>query len=435
MHFARTVISAFGALALSTTAYAQSSPSLDGDWINVLTRFDNKQYQRMKLTRSGDTLRAEGTVLKLSGKISGKKVELEGKDDDGDAIKINGVLEGSEMRGTLVSKDATFDWLAYPTKPRPANPTTHTFEPKEFHRQFSGAIPPALHIHPGDTVKTWTVDAGGSDSHMKRLSAGGNPETGPFYIEDALPGDVISVKLNRVRLNRDSAFSGTRVVPSALNPGYYGSLQKENDKVKGISGEWVLDREHNVARLKKPTDKLKDYTIALRPMMGCIGVAPPANMALRSGYLGPFGGNMDYNEVREGATIYLPVFTPGALLFIGDGHAAQGDGELTGDALETSMDVEFTVDLIRNQGQSGPRMENADYIMASGIAGSLNDALQMATTEISRWLARDYDLNHAEVGLVLGSAMKYDIAEVVDPYVHVVAKVAKKSLAPLQKKK
>ena len=98
------------------------------------------------------------------------------------------------------------------------------------------------------------------------------------------------------------------------------------------------------------------------------------------------------------------------------------------------MDVEFTVDVIRNQNQAAPRMENAEYLMASGIAGSLNDALQMATTEISRWLERDYDLNHAEVGLILGSAMRYDIAEIVDPYVHVVAKVSKKALAPLTKK-
>ncbi len=408
---------------------------MNGDWVNVLTRFDNKQYMRMKLTLTGDKVQAEGGRLKLTGKISGSKVQLSGKDSDGDEVKINGSIEGGEMRGTLVAGGDTYDWQAYRQKAGPATPTTHMFEPKEFHRQFSGSIPPALTIHPGDTVKTWTVDAGGNDQQMKRRSGGGNPETGPFYIEGALPGDVIGVKLNRVRLNRDTAFSGTRVVPNWLHAPYFAALQKDNDKVKNISGEWVLDRERNIGRLKKPTEKLKDYTVPLRPMMGCIGVAPPANMTFRSGFLGAFGGNMDYNEVREGVTVYLPVFAPGALLFIGDGHAAQGDGELTGDALETSMDVEFTVDLIPNQGQAGPRMENAEFLMASGIGGSLNEALQTATTEMSRWLARDYELNHAEVGLILGSAMKYDIAEVVDPYVHVVARVSKKSLSTLTKKK
>jgi amidase len=159
-------------------------------------------------------------------------------------------------------------------------------------------------------------------------------------------------------------------------------------------------------------------------------------MVYRSGFLGQFGGNMDYNEMREGVTLYLPVFQPGALLFVGDGHALQGDGELTGNALETSMDIEIKVDLIRDgaRGQGGPRVENDDYLMAMGIAGSLNEALQTATTELSKWLARDYGLNPAEVSAVLGTSMRYDIAEVVDPYVNVVAKVGKKALAPLKKK-
>src|SRR5437899_8935481 len=123
--------------------------------------------------------------------------------------------------------------------------------------------------------------------------------------------------------------------------------------------------------LAHPTDKLKNYSVPLRPMLGCIGVAPGGNMALRSGFLGPYGGNMDYNQMREGVTVYLPVFQPGALLFMGDGHAAQGDGELTGNALETSMDIEFTVDLIRDKSSGGPRAENDEYLMAMGIGGSL----------------------------------------------------------------
>src|SRR5262249_58017615 len=105
----------------------------------------------------------------------------------------------------------------------------------------------------------------------------------------------------------------------------------------------------------------------LRPMLGCIGVAPPRKQALATGELGSFGGNLDYNEVREGTTVYLPVFQPGALLFMGDGHAAQGDGELTGDALETSMEMEFGVDVLQGQSTSGPRAENDEDLMALGI--------------------------------------------------------------------
>src|SRR5260370_36258662 len=137
----------------------------------------------------------------------------------------------------------------------------------------------------------------------------------------------------------------------------------------------------------------------------------------------------------EGVTIYLPVFKPGALLFIGDGHAAQGDGELTGNALETSMDVEFTVTVIKGgfKGQRGPRVENDEYLMSMGIAGSVGEALQNATTDLASWVANEYGLNPAEVSMVLGSSIRYDIAEVVDPYTNVVAKIRKQSLATLKK--
>ena len=164
-----------------------------------------------------------------------------------------------------------------------------------------------------------------------------------------------------------------------------------------------------------------------------VGVAPPGNQSLRSGNLGSFGGNMDYNQIREGVTLYLPVYHPGALLFVGDGHAAEGACELTGDALETSMDVEFTVDVIQGDSPDMPRAENDDALMALGIGGSLTDALQSATTSMAQWLEHDYKLNTAEVAMVLGTSMQYEIAEVVDPQVNVVAKVSKSVLSQLHK--
>jgi amidase len=133
----------------------------------------------------------------------------------------------------------------------------------------------------------------------------------------------------------------------------------------------------------------------------------------------------------EGTTVYLPVNHPGALLFVGDGHAAQGDGELTGNALETSMDWTFSVDVIRNRSTSQPRFENAEFWMASGIANSLPDALQAATTNLSQWLEQDYKLSASEIGLVLGTAIRYEVAELVDPQIHVVAKIAKSALAAI----
>jgi acetamidase/formamidase len=236
--------------------------------------------------------------------------------------------------------------------------------------------------------------------------------------------------LNRVRLNRDSAgIFNDSVVAGALEPYYVRDMKRPKD----FDSSWKLDREAGTASLTKATDPLKDFKVSLHPMLGCIGVAPPNRQAFQAGNLGRYGGNMDYNQVREGVTVYLPVFQPGALLFVGDGHATQGDGELTGNALETSMDVEFTVDLIRGKSLGQPRFENSDYVMVSGIAGSLDDALRMATTGLSRWLEQEYKLNAGEIAMVLGSSMQYDIAEVVDPQVHVVAKLNKAVLAQIKK--
>ena len=142
---------------------------------------------------------------------------------------------------------------------------------------------------------------------------------------------------------------------------------------------------------------------------------------------------MDYNQLVEETTVYLPVYHPGALLFIGDGHAAQGDGELTGDALETSTEWSFTVDVIRGRSINQPRLENGEYWMASGISNSLPEAVQAATTNLSRWLEDEYKLNASEIGVVLGTGVRYEIAEVVDPEVHIVAKIAKNLLAAIPK--
>jgi amidase len=258
---------------------------------------------------------------------------------------------------------------------------------------------------------------------------GGNPLTGPFYVDGVIPGDTLVVHLNRVRLNRDTAISSPLIVNSALTPGYV----EQRKKVDGYNADWKLDRAAGFASLQKPTENMKNYKVPLEPMLGCVGVAPGGDMRLRSGFLGDFGGNMDYNQVREGITIYLPVHALGALLFLGDGHAAQGAGELTGNALETSMDFEFTVDVQNGGAPSNPRMENAGFFMASGIAGSLDQAFRGATTNLVQWVEKMYKLNAAEVSSVLSTAIVYDVAEVVDPQVHVVAKVPKSVLSALQR--
>jgi len=420
-------------IALLCAAPLFSQPvTVDGDWVAVTSFFDMKDYNRLTLHQQGSEITGAAGNLKLTGAIHGRDVEMEGKDERGATASFKGVVANGEIIGDATWRGNPQKFRAYRPSARPPDePRRRKFEPTEFHRYFSGAIAPVLHIYPGDTVETWSVDAGGYDPKNVRRSLGGNPETGPFYIEGALPGDTLAVKFSRIRLNRDTAISSGRIAASALNPNYLANL-KHPEK---YDSNWKLDREKGIGRLANPTGKLKDYTVPLHPMLGCVGVAPPGKMVYLSGFLGPFGGNMDYNKIREGVTVYLPVFEPGALLFMGDGHAAQGDGELTGNALETSMDIEFTVDLILNKSTPGPRAEDDEYLMAMGIGGSLNDALQGSTTNLSRWLEQDYGLNPSEIASVLGTGMQYDIAEVVDPYVNIVAKIRKGALASLPKVK
>jgi acetamidase/formamidase len=140
---------------------------------------------------------------------------------------------------------------------------------------------------------------------------------------------------------------------------------------------------------------------------------------------------MDFNEIVEGATVYLPVNVPGALLYVGDGHAAQGDGELNGNALETSMDVEFSVDVIPGKGLPGPRVESADYIIAMGLSGSLDAAFREATTNMASWLEDRYKLTPSEIAQVLGTASEYKVSEVADRNVGMVLKLRKERLQSL----
>ena len=401
-----------------------------GRWNLHLVRFGEEfAAARVELKTEGSKLTGTLNELKLEGTVDGDRLHITATRPDGKEWgKFEGRVQGDAIDGTVKQAEDEFAWKARREKEGAAGPKTHVFEPTAFHRVFSGGIAPVLHINPGDTIKTTTVDAGGRDAKGVRRSMGGNPETGPFFVEGAMPGDTLAIKFQRIRLNRDSAGSGDRIVPSAVQPNYYRNA-KFDDK---FNSEWRLDRDAGVAMLAKPTDRLKNFRVQMQPMLGCVGVAPPSSQSFRSGWLGSWGGNMDYNGLREGTTVYLPVYQEGALLFVGDGHAVEGDGELNGDALETSMDVEFTVNLIRGQSTQGPRFENDDYLMASGIAGSLQEALQQATTELARWLERDYKLSANESNVVLGTSIRYEIAEVVDPQMHIVAKVSKAVLATLK---
>ena len=302
---------------------------------------------------------------------------------------------------------------------------THRFTPQSFYNTYSAAHPPALRIRPGDRVSTKTVDAAGVDWDGKAVTAGGNPETGPFYVEGAEPDDTLVVTFDRIEPNRATAFSGSLLAPYAVDPASIaGRVDREAKRLI-----WNIDKAKGVARIDSADLKPSVLELPLKPMLGCVAVAPARKEAILATVPGPYGGNMDYAGLNAGVKLMLPVNEPGALLFIGDGHARQGEGEVAGTGLETSMDVDFTIDVVKKKPIGWPRLENDTHIMVLGSARPLLEAFQHATTELQRWLIADYAFSERGAATFMGQATEYEVANVVDPNFTVVAKI-QKSLLP-----
>jgi amidase len=298
---------------------------------------------------------------------------------------------------------------------------THRFIPQQFYNTYSFAHPPVLHVKAGDRVITKTIDAAGADWNGKSVASGPNPQTGPFYVEGAEPGDMLVVTFEKLETNRTMAYSSSLLAPYAVDPGAIAArVDREARRLT-----WTIDRARGVARLDQADVQPGGLELPLRPMLGCVGVAPARKEAISTATPGAFGGNMDYAGLNAGVKLMLPVNEPGALLFIGDGHARQGEGEVAGTGLETSLDVEFTVDLVKKKTIGWPRLETATHIMVLGSARPLLEAFQHATTELQRWLTSDYGLTERGAQTLMGQATEYEIANVVDPNFTVVAKVGK----------
>ena len=194
---------------------------------------------------------------------------------------------------------------------------------------------------------------------------------------------------------------------------------------------WDLDLTRQTVRLREPSSAVHRLEFPAKPMLGCVGVAPAGDFAPTSSPSGSYGGNLDYNEIGEGSTVILPVYHPGALLFIGDGHALQGDGEPTGTGVETSMAVEFIVELRKKTALSGPRVETSEHIISVGsqpeFASSTNRGLQMATSDMVNWLTSEYKMEPWAAHLLIGYQGRYDIVTVAGS---VALRIPKKQLPP-----
>jgi acetamidase/formamidase len=290
-----------------------------------------------------------------------------------------------------------------------------------------------LHINVGDRVVTTTVDASGRDATGTQITPGGNPMTGPFYVEGAEPGDTLVLHLERITPNRAYGWTSQMLAANVVDPTYVSELFRQPKDTGWDPAIWDIDLAAGTATLSKPETKLGRLALPLAPMLGCFGVAPANGQAISTATSAEHGGNMDYRGFVSGVTVYFPVSTPGALLFVGDGHAIQGDGEIVGTGIEISMEVEFSVDLIKDKRIRWPRGENAEYIFTVGNARPLDQCVQHATTEMIRWLQTDYGLDQLSVSLLLGQAVEYDLGNIFDPAYTMVCKVRKDILERLAK--
>jgi acetamidase/formamidase len=307
---------------------------------------------------------------------------------------------------------------------------TVRYEPGEKDLKFVYAtVPPVATLKPRDTLETRTLDAFGNvikkPGDSMAMVKGDNPLTGPFAIAGAEPGDTLVVKVLELVVDSNKGVGALAPGFGALNTTSYTPMlnQPLPERV------WFYDIDHraNTATFHA-NDSNFSVAIPMQPFLGCIGVAPAGGEARSSVVPAEFGGNMDAPEARPGYTVYLPVNVPGALLYIGDSHAAQGDGEVAGTAIEVPLRVRLQVDLIKGKKIAWPRFENDTSLSAVGAYRPLDDALRIAFTELVGWIHTDYGLSDLDAYELLSKVARIHLTEMVDPNYVVVATVDKRFL-------
>src|SRR5436190_5593916 len=271
---------------------------------------------------------------------------------------------------------------------------TQRYEPSEDPARltytFGGAAPVAS-IRPGTTLSTWTLDcfAGAITSTRDLVSQVCdprylNPQTGPFYVEGAEPGDALAVHFVNIEPRGARGFSTTVPLFGALTTTTTTAML--HPPLDEKTWAYEIDRDAHVVRYEA-LESSYVVDLPLDPMHGTVGVAPPLGEARSSLTPGSWGGNMDTPEMRAGTTCYLGVNVEGALFSLGDGHARQGEGETCGVAVECAMDTVLVVDLVKGMPTPWPRLEDDTYLMTTGSARPLEDAFRIAHTDLVRWVS------------------------------------------------
>ena len=291
------------------------------------------------------------------------------------------------------------------------------------------STPPVAHLKPGDILDTNTLDCFGNaiqkPGDTLSLVKGDNPLTGPFYIDGAEPGDTLAIKFLDLQVDGNQGIGAFAPGFGALNETNYTPML--HSPLPERIWFYPIDHAANSATFQALDSKFS-VKVPLHPFFGCIGVAPANGEARSSIVPAEFGGNMDAPEASVGNTLYLPVNVAGGLLFMGDGHAAMGDGEVAGTAIEVPLRARMQVSVIKGQKIGWPRFENDEAIMTVGAYRPLDDCVRIAFTELVAWIHRDYGLSELDAYELLSEVARIHLTEMVDPNYVVVASVEKKYL-------
>jgi len=299
---------------------------------------------------------------------------------------------------------------------------------------FGGAAPVAS-VRPGTFIRTATLDA-----FAGRLKSSGdrpsqvcdprflNPQTGPFYVEGAQPGDTLAVHFVSIEPRHGWGVSTT--VP------FFGALTASRETallhppLEELTWIYELDTDARLVHYQALDSSLR-LPLPMDPMHGTVGVAPPLGEVRSSLTPGSWGGNMDTPEMRAGTTCYLGVNVEGALLSFGDGHARQAEGETCGVAVECAMNSVILIDLIKDTPTPWPRLETDEHMMTVGSAKPLEDAFRVAHAEMVHWVAQLLELSTMDAYQLVSQTALSPIANVCDTVYSVVCKVPKQLLGPV----
>jgi acetamidase/formamidase len=296
-----------------------------------------------------------------------------------------------------------------------------------------GGVAPLRRVEPGTALRLWSEDAFcGALRSVKDLSSEKvdlrfvNPQTGPFYVEGAEPGDTLALHFVAVEPARD--WGASAAIP------FFGGLTS-TDRVATLQEPlpdttWIyeLDRARNTVTFAAQHSDLR-IDLPVEPMLGTVGVAPMGGEVRSSLVPERFGGNMDTPQMRAGTTCFLGVNVEGALFSIGDGHYRQGEGEACGTAVEGAMTTTLIVELVKGGAPAWPRLEDDTHWMTVGSSRPLEDAWRIGSVELVRWFGELYGLSAMDGYQLLSQIAEVPIANVVDANYSAVVK-ARKSLLP-----